>query len=129
MSTQLWWLLDTRYQPRGCRPSMPCTSQRAPGRTAAIQALLTATQVDASALSARSAVRRTAGSGTSSLIRAGGTRLALTSKVFRLRAKLVRAPRRAAGRRARITERFCFNPADGTVHKGQRPGITAKPLI
>ena len=59
MSTQLWWLLDTRYQPRGCRLFTPCTSHFA-GLTAAIQALLLATQREASALTARSQVRRTA---------------------------------------------------------------------
>jgi hypothetical protein len=52
MSTQLWWLGDTRYQPRGSRPSRPCTSQSGwlLGRSAAIQALLTATQAVASAV-------------------------------------------------------------------------------
>ncbi len=97
MSTQLWWLLDTRYQPRGCRLSTPCTSQRAAGPTAAIQALLSATQVEASALSARSAARCTPASGTSNLTSAGGTRLAVTSKVFRPSATPVKTPRRAAG--------------------------------
>ena len=72
MSTQLWWLLATRYQPFGSRPSSPCTSQRT-SPTTPIHQLFTAIHSVAIAFSARSVTWRTAVNGSSSLASANGT--------------------------------------------------------
>ena len=71
MSTQLWWLLATRYQPFGSRPSTPCTSQRT-WPTTPIHHLLTAIHSVAMPLSARSVTCRTAVNGSSSFASANG---------------------------------------------------------
>ena len=70
------------------------------GCTAAIQALLTATQAEANALRAWSQARCTAAAGSSSFSSAGGTRLVATSSVFAPSTSPVKAPRKAGGRRA-----------------------------
>ncbi len=56
--------------------------------------------VEANVLSERSAARRTAATGMSSFASAGGSRLEVTSRVFRPSARPVRAPRRAGGGRS-----------------------------
>ena len=71
MSTQLWWLLLTRYHPPRRRPSKPVTSQWMRW-TRAIQAPFTAIQASARALSTRSAPRRAAPEGSTSFSRATG---------------------------------------------------------
>src|SRR5512133_3640078 len=71
MSTQLWWLLLTRYQPRRRSPSRPRTSQRMRW-TIAIHQPFTAIQPSARAFSARSTPRRAAPKGRASFTRARG---------------------------------------------------------
>ena len=121
MSTQLWWFADTRYQPRECRSATPCTSHSA-GRTAAIQLLLIATQAEANAVSAWSQARRNAGSG-SSLSSAGSIISAVSSTVLSVSVKAVKAPRKAAGRRASIRGSPSLSDLQHRTPRGLAAGI------
>ena len=87
MSTQLWWLLMTRYQDLVLRPSSPLTRQRV-RLMALIQAPLTLTQPVAMLLSAWSHSARTALIGSRNLIRANGSISSAPASVLRATSRL-----------------------------------------